>query len=192
MLTKEHNKLIENNINLVHFIARKLFSKFASRYTYDEMVSFGIEGLMFAAQRFDSSKGTQFSTYAFIRIHGQILHRVRDDKFYPYVGNRQDRLTGIERLFSLNSIVLSDEKERTEYIDKFNDEKSEKDILNNLLVHEAISLLPEDLRQIIELRYLQGLSQPKISKLIGFSQIKVSRLERKAIKMIRDKWQISA
>lgn len=49
---------------------------------YEDLVSWGVEGLIKARKRFDASKGAQFRTYAFYRIRGEILDKIRREWTY--------------------------------------------------------------------------------------------------------------
>ncbi len=49
---------------------------------FDDLVSWGIEGLIKAKKKYDPTKGTQFKTYAFYRIRGEILDMIRREWAY--------------------------------------------------------------------------------------------------------------
>ena len=69
------SKLIDANINLVHFIAKK----FANRgESVDDLVSVGTIGLLNAIDRFDPSRGIRFATFATPTIMGEIKRHFRD------------------------------------------------------------------------------------------------------------------
>jgi len=69
------DKIIQENINLVHFIAKK----FANRgETVEDLVSVGIIGLLNAIDRFDPSRGIRFATFATPTIMGEIKRHFRD------------------------------------------------------------------------------------------------------------------
>ncbi|MHC1683724.1 MAG: sigma-70 family RNA polymerase sigma factor [Clostridiaceae bacterium] len=192
MLNEKQNKLIEDNINLVHHFVKKIYQKFLNRYTYDEIYGFGLDGLVRAAQGFDKSRGIKFSTYASRCIYGEILDKIRDDKFYPFNKNRNERLKCMNTLVSVNALVNSEETNKVQHLDRFGDTKTTDKLINKLLVEEALSLLSNDYKEIINLRFFKELSQTEVARIIGVNQIKVSRLERKAINIIREKWNISA
>ncbi len=58
--------------------------------------------------------------------------------------------------------------------------------LDNLIVQEKIKSLPNRERQIIILRYIMEKSQEEIARKLGLSQSHVSRLERKALKFLKE------
>lgn len=52
-------------------------------------------------------------------------------------------------------------------------------------VHQAIRRLSEPLRRIIALRYLRALSQREVAVCLGISQMRVCRMERRALEQLR-------
>ena len=64
----------------------------------------------------------------------------------------------------------------------------EEGILERMAIHTAIRRLPDRERKLIALRYFKGLTQVKTAKILGVSQVQVSRLEKKAIAFL--KWQL--
>ena len=46
--------------------------------------------------------------------------------------------------------------------------------------------LPERERQVVALRYFRGLTQEKSARILGVSQVQVSRIERKAMAQLRE------
>ena len=70
------DKMIEENMRLVERIA----SRFLGRgYDREDIVQIGAIGLIRAVDRFDTDMGTQFSTYAYPMIEGEIKRFLRDD-----------------------------------------------------------------------------------------------------------------
>lgn len=61
----------------------------------------------------------------------------------------------------------------------------EEHLVESVDLHNAIATLPERERKIIFLRYYKGLTQDKIAKILGISQVQVSRLEKRAISAMR-------
>ena len=51
----------------------------------------------------------------------------------------------------------------------------------------AVAALPERERQVILLRYYRGLTQERAARILGVSQVQVSRLERRAVERLRSK-----
>ena len=65
------------------------------------------------------------------------------------------------------------------------DEGMEERTLEHIALREAVSDLPEREQQVIALRYFKGLTQDKVAKILGVSQVQVSRIERKAMEQLR-------
>ena len=71
-------------------------------------------------------------------------------------------------------------------MDQISDRTDSNAALNEMLVNDAVSKLPERERNILALRYLQGKTQVEVAKAIGISQAQVSRLEKSAIMNIKN------
>jgi RNA polymerase sigma factor (sigma-70 family) len=74
---KARNTLVNHNLRLVFFIAGKTQSKAAS---FMDRVQSGVLGLIRAAEKFESSKGYRFSTYAFNWINQAIRRSFEDQQ----------------------------------------------------------------------------------------------------------------
>ena len=62
----------------------------------------------------------------------------------------------------------------------------EEEISNQLVLDEALEQLEETERNILVLRYYKGLTQSKTAKLLGMSQVQVSRAEKRSLLKIRE------
>ena len=67
------------------------------------------------------------------------------------------------------------------------DTESEERMLEKIALRQAISELPEREKSVISLRYFHGLTQDRTAKVLGVSQVQVSRIEKKAIGLLREK-----
>ncbi len=67
------------------------------------------------------------------------------------------------------------------------DTESEERMLEKLALRQAISELPDREKQVISLRYYHGLTQDRAAKVLGVSQVQISRIEKKAIGILREK-----
>ena len=63
----------------------------------------------------------------------------------------------------------------------------EGEVLNRMVVNEALSTLPPRERQIIVLRYFKRKTQSQIAEMLGISQVQVSRIEKKVLLELRQK-----
>lgn len=85
---KEH--IIEQYIPLVKYIASRISLGKNSVMDYEDLVSYGMIGLMDALSKFDESKGIKFSSYASIRIKGAIIDEIRKSR--PISKGAMDKL----------------------------------------------------------------------------------------------------
>ena len=67
------------------------------------------------------------------------------------------------------------------------DTESEERMLEKIALRQAIAELPEREKCVISLRYFHGLTQERVAKVLNVSQVQVSRIEKKAIGMLREK-----
>ena len=61
----------------------------------------------------------------------------------------------------------------------------EEDMIERIALAQALGQLGERDRLVIELRYFHGLTQERIARIIGVSQVQVSRIEKKALGQLR-------
>lgn len=69
--------------------------------------------------------------------------------------------------------------------DVLTDTESEERMVEKIALRQAISSLPERERNVIQLRYFHGLTQQRVAKVLDVSQVQVSRIEKKAIGMLK-------
>ena len=95
-------------------------------------------------------------------------------------------LESITAPVSLFEPIYSDSGDTLYVMDQISDRTDSNAALNEMLVNDAVSKLPERERNILALRYLQGKTQVEVAKAIGISQAQVSRLEKSAIMNIKN------
>lgn len=61
----------------------------------------------------------------------------------------------------------------------------EEELIEHISLKEAVGKLPERERLVINLRYFRGLTQDKAAKIMGVSQVQISRIEKKALQQLR-------
>lgn len=76
-------KLIIEYVPLVKLVAGRLSMYLGYTVEYDDLVSYGIFGLIDAIDKFDYLKGIKFETYASLRIRGAILDQIRKMDWIP-------------------------------------------------------------------------------------------------------------
>ncbi len=82
------------------------------------------------------------------------------------------RQTG-EEGFSLESVLT--------------DTESEERMVEKIALRQAIQGLPERERTVIQLRYFHGLTQQRVATVLSVSQVQVSRIEKKALGLLRER-----
>lgn len=76
--------LIEEYIDLVKIVAGRMYNFYGSKIEYDDLIGFGVIGLIDSIEKFDISKNIKFETYAQIRIRGTIIDNIRKLDWVPY------------------------------------------------------------------------------------------------------------
>ena len=66
------------------------------------------------------------------------------------------------------------------------DTQSEETMLEQMALRQAIEKLPEREGTVIKLRYFHGLTQQRVSKVLGVSQVQISRIEKKALEKLKE------
>ena len=86
---------------------------------------------------------------------------------------------------SLFEPVYSEGSDAIYVMDQVSDGSSDDNWLNEFIIKDAITSLPERERRIIALRFLDGKTQMEVAREIGISQAQVSRLEKGALERIK-------
>lgn len=103
-------KLILEYAPLVKLVAGRLLMYLGYNVEYDDLVGYGIFGLIDAIDKFDPGKEVKFETYASLRIRGAILDQIRKMDWIPRtVRQRQKKITE-----AIKAIELRTGKEATD------------------------------------------------------------------------------
>ncbi len=70
--------------------------------------------------------------------------------------------------------------------DILTDTESEERMVEKIALRQAVEALPEREKLVIKLRYFHSLTQQRVAKVMEVSQVQVSRIEKKAIAMLRE------
>ncbi|MDR1700121.1 MAG: RNA polymerase sporulation sigma factor SigK [Lachnoclostridium sp.] len=178
------NRLIECNLRLVAYLVKKYN---VGDRDVDDLISIGTIGLIKAIDTYKEDKGVRLATYASRCIDNELLMMLRSDKkqakeVYLYEPIGVDDGEG-------NHISLLDILETTD-----------EDIAERIELEENIGKLYDFVenklgsreKEIIRLRYgLLGreVTQREIAKKLGISRSYVSRIEKKALKKLRDAYE---
>jgi RNA polymerase sigma factor for flagellar operon FliA len=96
-IPRDLDEAVRANLPLVRRIVRRLVALKPPQVEVDELVSWGLEGLLDALRRFDPKRQPSFDAYAQVRIRGTILDRLRELSWMSR-GVRQ-RATELERTY---------------------------------------------------------------------------------------------
>ncbi|WP_110953148.1 SigF/SigG family RNA polymerase sporulation sigma factor [Anaerosinus massiliensis] len=97
-------------------------------------------------------------------------------------------LEAVQPIVSLYEPTINDRGDQLLLLDqiKSNDSlENENNNLEKIALQEVLKNLPERERNVIILRFYKDKTQAEIAKLIGLSQVQVSRIEKQALKRIR-------
>ncbi len=96
-------------------------------------------------------------------------------------------LDAISDTLSLSDPVYTDGSDTIHLLDQIADTKNtDENIFENLSIKDAIKTLSDREREILTMRYYIGKTQTEVSEEIGISQAQVSRLEKNALKVIKE------
>ena len=84
-------KIILEYAPLVKVVAGRLAMYLGYNVEYDDLVSYGIFGLIDAIDKFDPAKDVKFETYASLRIRGSILDQIRKMDWIPRTVRKRQR-----------------------------------------------------------------------------------------------------
>ena len=172
-------KLIEHNLRLVAFIAKKFES---SKIEYEDLISIGAVGLIKAVKTFKPDKNIRLATYASRCIENEILMQIRKTS---KVKNDISLDKPLSEDFDGNQLVLSDLLPSDEdIVSQAVDEPADRAI-----VHQLIAKLGEREQEIMILRYgllgQEELTQREVADKLGISQSYISRLEKRILKEMK-------
>ena len=221
-------KLILEYAPLVKLVAGRLSMYLGYNVEYDDLVGYGIFGLIDAIDKFDSMKAVKFETYASLRIRGAILDQIRKMDWIPRtIRQRQKKIDAaikeieavqgrnatdeeiavslgisneefgewqsqmkITNLVSLNEFMeqgseVSSENNKNAHFDS-PEEVIEKEELKKMLT-EALGLLTEKERKVIELYYYEDLTLKEISNILEVSESRISQLHTRGLQKMKSK-----
>ena len=88
-------KIILEYAPLVKLVAGRLSMYLGYTVEFDDMVGYGIFGLIDAIDKFDTLKEVKFETYASLRIRGAILDQIRKMDWIPRIRDYGRRIFGL-------------------------------------------------------------------------------------------------
>jgi RNA polymerase sigma factor for flagellar operon FliA len=88
---QDRDSLIEAHLPQVKFMAMRLAAKLPPSVELNDLIGAGVLGLLDAVDKYDSTKGVMFKTYAEMRVRGAILDSLRDLDWAPRSMRRRAR-----------------------------------------------------------------------------------------------------
>ncbi|WP_027633942.1 FliA/WhiG family RNA polymerase sigma factor [Clostridium hydrogeniformans] len=104
-------QVIKKYIPLVKYIASRVIVGKTKYIEFEDLVGYGMLGLMDALSKYDKEKGMKFSTYASIRIRGSMIDEIR--KISPISKGAMDKLNKYNEAVEIlqNSLMREPTKE---------------------------------------------------------------------------------
>ena len=173
------NKLIEHNLRLVVFLAKKYDN---TMYDLEDLVSIGTIGLIKGIKTYKLDKNIKLATYASRCIDNEILMFLRKNK-------KRNSEVSLE-----DSINFDNEGNELKLEDVFGTEddiveKSLESKDDKILLEKEVKNLTSRDRDIIEQRYglfgKKELTQKELADKLNISQSYISRIEKKVIKKLK-------
>ena len=190
---------------LVYSIASKFYGA-----PKEDLIQAGFLGLTKAWENFDETLQCKFSSYAYEYIYGEMyivangsrpIHINKDAmRIYKKVKNAKELLSVKENrevsfdeacnylnidlnlfLDILNSLSTSISIENTEL-----NLTKENNIDDLILLKESLEKLSSLEKNVINMRYMNDFSQDETAKVLGLSQVSVSRIEKKSKEKMRE------
>ena len=211
-------RLLLENSGLIWSVARRYYGRGVDP---EDLYQLGCLGFLKAVRGFDTSYGTQFSTYAVPKISGEIRRFLRDDgsvkvsrgikeramtlrqcrqDLYhrlgrdPTVGELA-QATGLEpediaaaetATLSVASLQSQTGEDGFTLESILGCDGMEEEVVERLALRQAIDALPDRERKVILLRFYKNLTQERTARILGVSQVQISRMERRAIGHLRE------
>ena len=178
---KARDILIERNLRLVAHVIKKYYANSADQ---EDLISIGTIGLIKGITSYKPAKGTKLATYAARCIENEILMHFR--------AQRKNQ----NETFISDPIDVDDDGNSLTYMDIVCQEDDIADCIdlkvNAKKLYSFINGLPEREKLIITMRYglynTKSLTQKEVAKKMRISRSYVSRIEKKALEKLKDKF----
>ncbi len=181
--TSARDKLINHNLRLVAHVAKK----FNGAAEADDLISVGSIGLIKAIDSFKPNKGSQLSTYASRCIENEILMLLRSNKKHKVCISIEETI-GVDKDGA--ELTLRD------ILPQRDEDDPDKIVIHRVTIDEVTDrmskLLDEREFKVVSLRY--GLTdgvehtQQEIAKMLDISRSYISRIEGKAIGILKEEY----
>ena len=168
------SQILEENKGLIWSIVKKFIGK---GYETEDIYQIACIGFIKAIKRFSFEFENELSTYSVQYMLGEIKKFFRDDGIIRISRNKK------EQGFRLKIESIYDEvckgKEKVEVI--FLNEDEQAKVIDKITLSDMIGKLNRRDREIIYLRYFKDKTQNQVAKILGISQVHVSRIEKRIL-----------
>ena len=167
-------KLVEENMKLAHYVARKYMNSMAVEY--EDLYQQCCVGLVRAANSYREDCETKFSTYSVFCMENE-MRMIYRKKFKEYG----------KIACSLESEIILPSGKAVELSELLVDEASnfEESLINNDTLERLMTALSSREREIVIQNYILDYDQKIISKLMGCTQSNVSRILKNALSKMK-------
>ena len=174
MLSELARQSVIAHLSLVRETAKRIRARYGLDTSVDELSSYGMLGLVEAAQRFEPGRGVPFAAFARVRVRGAILDGLAD--FGPTGSSRRRGYQVVRGSTATTSVPCERE---------LADELLSRRRLRRVL-HEAVNRLSSRDRQVLQERYWQHESLVSIGRRLGVSKSRASRIHARCLQRVRD------
>lgn len=209
-------EFIKEHLSSVESIAVTIYGsgKAPPEVEVEDLVAWGIEGLIKAKNNYKDNKGTQFKTYAFYRIRGEILDKIRLEwhhrnpvAYENYRKRIREKITQaaeeqllcdsdstrsssdqMKNLLESSGMVYIMASETTEIASQSEGTRNPETELideNCSDLWDEVKKLTEDEQKIVDMFYVEGLKQVDIAKKLNYSRSKICRIHMQLLSKLK-------
>jgi len=175
--------VLRRHLPLVRRVVQRVAARKPPHIEVDDLVSWGIVGLLDAISKYDPKKEASFSTYAQFRIRGAVLDHLRSLDWVPRSVRQKASL--IEKVSHALEGTLGrppTEEEIAEELGLSLDAYQELLTQERVgLVADAIKDLPEREQLVVTLYYHEELTMKEVGGVLGLTESRVSQLHSQAM-----------
>ena len=173
-------QIIKENEGLIWSIVKRFIGR---GYETEDIYQIACIGFIKAIQRFSFEFENELSTYSVQYMLGEIKKFFRDDGMIHI--SRHKKEEGFKLKIESIYDEVCDGKEKIEVLLLDEDEQSK--LIDKITIRELLEKLNKRDREIINLRYFKDKTQTQVAKILGISQVHVSRIEKKVLREFREK-----
>lgn len=140
------------------------------------------------------SRSLKETAYRVHRLREQLLKKLGREPSISEIADelgvsQEQIITALEAIQQPGSIyetLYQDEGDPILLLDQLSDPTDHQTWIDKLALKEVLDKLPERHRQVIFMRFFEDKTQTEVAEIIGLSQVQISRIERQALKTMRE------